>query len=313
MTKKDIGRPILGWDVGGTKSAAVVVSEDGKILHREEWPSNAPAGPEAMWRDFISRAHALLKEYPSITEVGVSIGGPMNPLTGVILSPPHLPGWDEIPLAQMLQRELGLSPTVEHDAIACLQAEWLWGAAKETSHAVYLTCGTGCGAGVLLGGEPLRGPGGQTPEVGHVRLAPDGPEIFGKRGCVESFCSGEGIGKLATYRFPERFLEAPDTRKLHQLAMEGDEQAKAVLEEAARRTGQVCAMLADLFSPEVFVLGTLARHFGAWWMDIIRDEFHREALPANSEHARIVTAALAEKLQDLSAVAPCICRRASLD
>jgi len=299
---------LLGWDVGGTKSAAVVGTAGGRVVDRAAWPSNAPAGPDAMIADFLARARQLRSRHGGVARLGVSIGGPVNPLRGVVLSPPHLPGWDEVPLAEILGRELRLPVVIEHDAAACLLAEWLWGVARGATHAAYLTCGTGCGAGVLIDGRVLRGPEGQSPEVGHVRLAEDGPEMFGKRGCVESFCSGEGIGKLAAYRFPGRFAAGADAAALARLAGEGDEAAGAVLREAAVRTGQLCAMLADLFSPQVIVLGSLARYLPAWWAEAIREEFTREALAANSRHTRIVPAGLGERLQDLSAIAPCVVR-----
>ncbi len=90
------------------------------------------------------------------------------------------------------------------------------------------------------------------------------------------------------------------------LAGQGDEAAQAVLNEAARRTGQLCALLADIFSPEVIILGTLARHFGESWVEKVREEFRREGLEANRRRTRIVAGALGERLQYLSAIAPCV-------
>jgi glucokinase len=301
-------RVILGWDVGGTKSAAVVGTVAGEVLSRREWASQAERGPEFMTAGFLVHARELLAEHASAAGVGVSIGGPLNPLSGVVLCPPHLPKWDRVPIVEILQRELSLPVVVEHDAAACLLAEWLWGAARRTTHAVYLTCGTGCGAGILLDGRVLRGPDGQSPEVGHIRLAPDGPVMFGKAGCTESFCSGEGIGKLAGWMFPDRFARGADTRQLAELSAAGDEEARAVLAESARRTGQLCALLADTFSPQVIVLGSLARYFAPWWCRQIERAFREEALPANSAHTRIVPAALGERLQDLSAIAAWVYR-----
>ncbi len=300
---------ILGWDVGGTKSAAVVGTAAGEIVARTQWDSNAAAGPQAMVDEFFTRAAPLLQGYPGVAAVGVSIGGPMNAATGVIKGPPHLPGWDNIPLAAILQDRLSLPAAIEHDAVTCLLAELLWGDARGLSHAIYLTCGTGMGAGILMNGQIVRGPDGQTPEVGHVRQAEDGPAMFGgKRGCVESFCSGEGIGKLAAFLRPRRFPHATDTRTLHDLAEAGDADARAVLEHAARRTGQLCAMLADIFSPQAILLGSLSRYFGPGWVEMIRREFAAEALADNSRHTRIAPASLGERLQDLSAIAPCVWR-----
>lgn len=298
----------LGWDVGGSKSAAVVGTGGGRILWRAEWPSQVGAGPSAMLNDFLRHAERARRRFAGLRAVGVSIGGPMNPFTGVIQSPPHLPGWDNVPVADRLRERLNLPVAVEHDAAACLLAEWLWGGARGTTHAVYLTCGTGCGAGILVDGRIIRGPSGQTPEVGHIRLEADGPEMFGKRGCVESFCAGEGIGKLAGHMFPHRFGEGTTTRRLHHLARRRDRQARAVLAESARRTGQLCALLTDIFSPQVILLGSLARYFGAGWVGAIRKEFRREALTLNAARTVIAPARLGRRLQDLSAIAPCVHR-----
>jgi glucokinase len=302
---------VLGWDVGGTKSAALIATAGGQVLSRREWPSLAQRGPEPMIREFVACGRELLAAAGSgkVEGIGVSVGGPVNPLTGVVLSPPHLPKWDRVPVVDILTREFGLPVVVEHDAAACLLAEWLWGAAQGTTHAVYLTCGTGCGAGVLIGGRVLRGPSGQSPEVGHIRLAPDGPVMFGKAGCTESFCSGEGIGKLAGWMFPQRFGPGTDTRMLAQLTADGDAEARAVLVASARRTGQLCGLLADTFSPQIIVLGSMARYFGTWWCDEIERSFRAEALADNSSHTRIVPAELGERLQDLSAVAAWLYRK----
>ncbi len=316
----------LGWDVGGTKSAAVLGTGAGEVLERAEYPSNVAGGPEAMIGDFLARARELLgrsagaaggaggagaTNAANVAGVGVSIGGPLNTRTGVIDSPPHLPGWDRVPLRERLEGELGLPVTVEHDAAACLLAEWLWGEARGATHAVYLTCGTGCGAGILVDGRVLRGPHGETPEAGHIRIAPDGPVMFGKSGSAEVFGSGEGVGKLAHAMFPDAYPAPADPRELAGAARRGDARAAAVLAESACGTGRLCAVLADLFAPQVIVLGSLARYFGAGWVATVEAEFRREALAVNARHTRILPAGLGERLQDLSAIAPCVCRNPS--
>ena len=301
-------RTILGWDVGGTTCGATVGSDAGELAEVRTWDSHVERGPDAMLADFLGHARELIELHPAIDAVGVSIGGPMNPLTGVIISPPHLPGWENVPLAETLRDELGLPVVVEHDAAACLEAEWLWGAATGATHAAYLTCGTGCGAGMLIGGSILRGPNGESPEIGHVRLAPDGPEMFGKRGCVESFCGGTGISKLAPFMFPDHFDAPTSTKLLAELAANGDECAQAVLNESARRTGQLCSILVDVFCPQVIVLGSLARYLGDDWLAGIRSSFEDEVLPDRAAGTRIVPAGLGDTLQPLSAIAPVVFR-----
>ena len=296
----------LGWDVGGTKSAAVIGLSDGRSVDRVEWPSLAAAGPGPMLAAFLSHARPLHERHTGVAGVGVSIGGPLDSIQGVVKSPPHLPGWDDVPLKRILAEEFKLPVFVEHDAAACLLAEWLWGAARGATHAIYLTCGTGCGAGILIDGRILRGPRGQSPEAGHIRLADDGPEVFGKAGCVESFCGGEGMSKLAPFRFPDHFPGPVDPRRLNELAAGGDERARAVLSEAAGRTGHLCALLTDLFSPQVIVLGSMSLYLPAWWLEQVRLGFRQEVLPANAADTRIIPNGLGRRLQDLSAVAPCV-------
>jgi len=161
----------------------------------------------------------------------------------------------------------------------------------------------------MIDGRILHGPAGQTPEVGHMRLAETGPVAFGKAGSVESFCAGEGIGRLAPFMFGERFAAATDTATLHKLHQAGDPHASAVLAASAKYTGRLCASLADIFAPQAIVLGSLSRYFGQWWVDAVREEFAAEVLPANGAATKIIPAGLGERLQDLSAVAPCVFAR----
>jgi glucokinase len=296
---------ILGWDVGGTKSGVVLGTADGEIVTEQSWPSQVERGPDAMIADFVEHARPLIAKH-DIDACGVSIGGPLNPPAGVIQSPPHLPGWDNIPLAELLGEALGLRVVIEHDAAACLEAEVLWGAAQGCTHAVYCTCGTGFGAGILIDGRILRGPNGESPEIGHVRIAPNGPVCFDVAGCAESFCSGEGLSKLAPFMFPDQFAGPVEPRRLVELAEGGDANALAVIDESGRRTGQVCAMVADIFAPQVIVLGSLSRYLPEAWMTTTQAAFKNDALPINARHTRIVRPGLGDRLQPLSAIAPVV-------
>jgi glucokinase len=295
-----------GWDIGGTKSGAVVGNSAGEILACDSWPSETARGPRAMLEDFLSHLAPLEKEFGPFASLGVSVGGPLDSKRGVILSPPHLPGWDNLPLRDMLMEKLRIPVRVEHDAAACLLAEHYWGNAAGKTHAAYITAGTGCGAGILVDGRILRGPSGQSPEIGHIRLAEDGPKLFGKAGCVESFCSGTGIALLANKLFPVEFPQPVTTRELAELAASGDSSALTVLLTAARWMGRTCALLTDIFSLEVVIIGSLARYLPSWWLDAVRAEFTREVLAENGAHTAIEAPALGDRLQDLSAIAPCV-------
>lgn len=259
-----------------------------------------------MLQDFLRAVEMFGEDFVSAAAVGVSIGGPLDPVSGRIFSPPHLPGWDDFPLKELLEKRLRKPVTIEHDAAACLIAEHLWGNARTARHAVYLTAGTGCGAAILQDGRILRGPAGQTTEIGHLRFADDGPDVYGKRGSVEAFCSGTGIALLATNMYPVRFPRPVPVRDLAQLAANGDSAAREVLARSARCFGRVCAWLSDLIAPQVIIIGSLATYLPSWWLEAIRAEWMEETLPRHRDSATISASALQDRLQDLSSVAACV-------
>ncbi len=291
----------LGWDVGGTKSAAVLGNADGDVLDRSEWPSDADRGPEAMINDFLAYA----RKAPPVSSLGVSIGGPLDTLNGVMFDVTHLPGWMGLPLRARLQEALGMPVFVEHDAAACALAEYTWGGWQGCHTLIYLTCGTGFGAGIIIDGKIYRGAGGHSIEIGHARFAPEGPQLFGKAGSNEAYCSGTGLGLLAEWKLGRKMTP----REVSGAAVVGDEGAQEVLKIHAEATGQVCANLADTLFPDAIVLGSLARHLGEPWLTMVRARFDAEAHPHARERCTLQGAALGDRLQDLSALAAALQER----
>jgi glucokinase len=291
----------LGLDIGGTKCAAIVGRRDGEILQRIQWPSGAHLGPDPMIRDICVQAKILLQNRTGILAAGVSIGGPLDATQGIIQSPPNLPGWNQTPLKQILQNQLQLPINVEHDAAACCLAEYHWGAGQNTSRLIYLTCGTGFGAGLVFDGKIYRGADGKSVEIGHARLRQDGPEAFGKQGSVESFCAGASLGKIAAWKYPKRWPTPPSAQDLAGLWQSGDCEAADVININARAVGEVCANLGDLLRPDAILLGSLAIHLGNPWVEIVRDRFREEALP-DTTACRIEPAGLGARLQDCAAL-----------
>lgn len=295
---------ILGWDVGGTKSAIVVGSADGQRTARVEWPSEVQQGPEAMIADFLSAAGKMQAAHPNIKSVGVSIGGPLDGNHGIIHNPPNLPGWNAIPLKARLQAELNLPVNVLHDAAACALAEYRWGCdGKKPARLAYLTCGTGLGVGFVFDGRPYMGAGGRYPEIGHIRLRAEGPTAFGKAGSAEACCSGTGLSLLAGWLFPERWAKQPiDGRRVAELAGESDPDALEVIRTSARATGQLCAWIADTLLLDRIILGSLARYLGDLWLSQARETFRQEVLPFVADNCPVEQSRL-DHLQDLSALA----------
>lgn len=299
----DPGELYLGLDVGGTKCAAVVGNAHGDILQRRQWPTRVERGVEATLGDLARHAVELCGDHPDIRAVGVAIGGPVDTARGIVDAPPNLPGWNQVPLRRRLELALGLPVHVEHDAAACCFAEFLWGAGQNATRLIYLTCGTGFGAGMVFDGTIYRGAGGRNVELGHARYRDDGPTAFGKQGSIEAFCAGGALGRLAHWLDPQRFPDPPATEVLAELAKAGDQAALSVLAAHARATGDVCAWLGDFLRPDLILLGSLARHLGPAWVSQVIARFRDEALPQTIDGCRVAPAGLGERLQDCSALA----------
>jgi glucokinase len=171
---------IIGLDIGGTKCAVALADDDGVPRQIARIPTGAPG------RTLDALFTAIEQAGPGDAPVfGVSCGSPLDARTGVILSPPNLPGWDDVPIVPQLVARFGGEAHLMNDANAGALAEWMHGAAKGCRDVVFLTFGTGMGAGLILGGHLYEGASGDAGEVGHMRLAEDGPVGYGKAGSFE--------------------------------------------------------------------------------------------------------------------------------
>jgi glucokinase len=294
---------ILGLDIGGTKTAVVRGDRAGQILHRSEFPTQPERGFEPVFAELCEHIAALPGPSPSVASV--SIGGPLQIDPGIILSPPNLPGWDNIPLKTLLQKQTNLPVYIEHDGNAGALAEWYFGAARGARNVIFLTMGTGFGGGLILNGELYRGTTDLAGEVGHLRLADDGPVAFGKAGSWEGLCGGAGIARRAAQRFPARWGSIT-VRTLADLARAGDADARSIFSEVGRDLGRGLAILLDVLNPEVVVIGSLAVRLGDLVLQPAREELAREALPAAVAACRIVPAGLGERLGDVAALCAAI-------
>jgi glucokinase len=172
---------------------------------------------------------------------------------------------------------------------------------------IFLTLGTGLGAGIITGGRLLHGRSHRTAEAGHWRIAPDGPEMFGKHGSWESYCSGAGILALARWRYPSDFINTSLTQ-LAALARGGNTPARAIFDESAHMLGQGIALLCDLFAPDVVALGALGVRLGDLLLPGALAALHLEALPAVAQQCRVVPAALGERIGDVAALSAALYR-----
>ena len=298
---------IIGLDIGGTKTAVLRGTTGGQVLARTQFPT--PPTHEVALKRILQETGAHLREANGrAAAISVSIGGPLDIQRGIIYSPPNLPDWDAVPLKDLLRERFGLPVYVEHDGNAGAIAEHYFGAGRGLGNIIFLTMGTGLGGGLILGGRVYRGSTDLAGEVGHMRIAPDGPEAYGKRGSWEAFCSGPGMVRIARRRFPERWVgdEALDARALTQLAKAGDDEALAVVRETGQWLGRGLAILADILNPQRIIIGSMAVRLGDMLLDPARDEMRREALPAAFGACQVVPAELGERLGDVAALCAAI-------
>lgn len=194
---------LLGFDIGGTKCAITLGSNNFEdridIVDKEVLQTDKPVYEmiELLFKtaeELLARQSLLSKD---ITGIGISCGGPLSSKLGLILSPPNLPGWDNVPTTEMTQKRFNKPVLLQNDANACAIAEWKYGAGRGFNNIIFLTFGTGMGAGLILDGKLYSGTNDLAGEVNHLRLAEIGPVGLGKAGSFEGFCSGGGIAQLA--------------------------------------------------------------------------------------------------------------------
>jgi len=305
-------RPILGVDIGVTKCAAALGTPDGCVLSRGEMPTIAEKGSEDILRRLVSVALTLVSsaaEAGTICGVGISCGGPLDTRTGIVYSPPNLPGWEGVPVRAIFEEAFpGLPVVLENDANATALAEWRWGAGRGARNVVYLTQGTGIGGGLILDGRLYRGTNDLAGEVGHQTILPDGPECgCGKRGCLEALASGPSIARIARERMRAGRGAAPapnvTARDVIEAAKAGDQLCRAVLEGAGVHMGIGLANIIQILNPERIILGTIAVHAGELILASIRRTVAERAWERARSVCSIVPAELGDRAQDLAAIA----------
>jgi glucokinase len=298
---------ILGFDIGGTKTAAVLGTREGTVVHRKEIKTDPARGFPVVFEEIcrIGEEARLITGH-DVEAISVSIGGPLDVLRGIIYSPPNLPGWDAVPLKEQLADRFLLPVYIEHDGNAGALAEWKFGAARGKQNVIFLTMGTGLGGGFILGGRLYRGTTDTAGEVGHVRIADDGPACYGKAGSLEGFASGTGITLLAHKMFPGHWPQLITVRDLAHEHRAGSAEAKAVFTLAAKRFGRGLALLIDMLNPECIVLGGLGMRLQEALVEPALRTAREESLPRAWEACQIVPAQLGESIGDLAALCAAI-------
>lgn len=293
---------ILGIDLGGTKSAALVLHDDGTVVRRHAAPTPAQADAEALFDFLVALARSVRGDEP-LTGVGVSAGAPADAANGLVFAAPNLPGWgpEGFPLAARLSEALALPVTLENDADATALAEWRFGAGQGARNLAFLTVGTGIGSGLILNGALHRGRHGAGGELGHIAVVSEGGRACscGLHGCLEAYASGPSVTRIAQ---ENGWQGEASGRAVVAGARAGDAACRAALEQAGEKLGAGLATLAMLLDLERVVLGTLAVHAADLLLPQIERSFRARAWTRLTEGVTIVPAALGDRAQDLAAL-----------
>jgi len=299
----------IGIDIGGTK-CAVVLGNEREIVRKIKFATTSP-------KDTLAEIFRAVEEMGEADAIGISCGGPLDEERGIIMSPPNLVGWDNIPLTDMLTEKFGIPAYLKNDANACALAEWKYGAGKGTENMIFLTFGTGLGAGLILNGALYSGACAMAGEIGHVRLAEDGPLGYGKRGSAEGFCSGGGLAQLGrslaleairqgaapSFCKSEEELDRIDAALLAKHAFSGDRLALEAYRISGEMLGRTLALLVDLLNPELIVIGSIFARAEELLRPHMERTLKQEALGLSHSAVRVVAAGLGEEIGDYAALA----------
>lgn len=308
---------LIGFDIGGTKCASILgnVSEGTfSIIEKSVFPTADFPAPLDCIENFAKETEKILARHPEAAPqaIGISCGGPLDSKKGIIMSPPNLPGWDDVHICEILEKRFKLPVKLCNDADACALAEWKFGAGRGANNMAFLTFGTGLGAGLILNGQLYSGSCGMAGECGHIRLDETGPVGYGKAGSFEGFCSGGGIAQLgrmyAKDHLPLSWCKSADdlpsisAKSIAIAANAGDPAAIAIYAESGRRLGYGLSILIDLLNLEKIVIGSVFQRCEHLLRPAMEEVIARETLTQSREICQILPAELQENIGDIAAL-----------
>ena len=299
----------IGIDIGGTKCAVVRGNLEHGVVEKIRFDTEG-------CEQTLAKIYEAVEKMLPADAIGISCGGPLDENRGVILSPPNLPGWDEIYITDELERRFKIPAKLLNDANAGAVAEWKFGAGRGCENMLFLTFGTGLGAGLILGGRLYSGTNGNAGEIGHIRLAEHGPVGYGKEGSFEGFCSGGGITKLAknicksaldlgrpiSFADTDEKIEALNTKMLAELAHGGCLDAKNIFDISAKKLGEGLAIVIDILNPEKIIIGGVYYRAADLFAEGMNLVLMRETLRPSLDACEILPAELGEEIGDIAAL-----------
>jgi glucokinase len=310
---------VIGIDLGGTKIAAALVDGAGEIVAQDYRDTRAREGRDKVVARVLHSARAVIEESgvqaSQIAGIGIGAPGPIDVASGAVVAPPNLPGWERVPLKQLIEDNLAITTYLENDANAAALGEHRFGSGRGVDHLIYVVVGTGVGGGLILDGRLYHGASGMAGEIGHIVVKPDGPICScGRRGCLEALTSGPSIAREARQRMREgtptliaELAEGDESRVtaklVAQAAERGDKVAKRVLAEAMHYLGLGMASLVHTLNPELIVFGGGVANLGERMFGPVREAIAELAFPEAARAVRVAPAQLGENAGVLGAAA----------
>ncbi len=302
---------IIGVDLGGTQLRAARLNTQLRVQERVAVPTEADRGRDHVLERILNVIARVMPQDPATVHgIGVSAPGPLNPHTGVVVAPPNLPGWHNVPLRQIIEERFGRPTYVGNDANVAALAEATRGAAQGYDYVLYLTISTGIGSGIIDEGRLVVGAEGLGAEAGHLML-----EIDGQVTDLEGVASGTAIARQAREKLragvSSRILDLAEGRIEHvtakivgEAAAAGDALAVELIRRAGHRVGLGVVSLLHLFNPQIVVVGGGVTHTGELLFEPMRRAVRQYALDAAYyEHVPIVPAALGDDVALIGAAA----------
>jgi glucokinase-like ROK family protein len=310
LTLNPTARYVIGCELQSTLLIVGIFDLTGKLIIQTEEPKEPSTSPADVVAATCRAIDALLAKAGIAREkvegLGVAAPGPLNSRTGVLLTPPNMIGWRDVPLRDMLEKATGLPVIIEKDGNAAALGEVWFGAGQGVRDLIFIIVDAGIGGGIITGGHLYRGRHGGAGEIGHTTIDVDGPRCScGNYGCLEAIASGFALSRrageeirrgvdssLAQHGAGDHII---DVNQLLQAATEGDKLASDLLDVSGRALGIAVANIVNMYNPELIVLGgRLAQHSDAV-VERALELGRNRAFSVLSQDVRIVTSALGDQ------------------
>ena len=285
---------VVGIDLGGSKIALGLVDADNRILARRRIDTQSERGLQTVISRIAEQVDSLRGDLPpgdDISAIGIGAPGPVEPISGDLLTLVNLPGISNTPFRRALSQRLGLPAALDHDAKVAALGEFHVGAGQARDSMVYIVMGTGVGAAIIYQGALIYGEGNSAGECGHMTVDPQGHVCHcGSRGCLETYTSGPALSR--------HYLAATglciDGAEVTRRARKGEAAARQVLAEAGRALGIAIASLAMTLNIELFVIGGSVSGAGDWLLQPARETLRGYAFRAVAARVRVQASQLGE-------------------